>query len=115
MAEITPPVYPPGDWADVEGWNRYHTGRRGEIPRSDRDLGLQYVGAFRDKGLRRIWFPGGGVSPSARAFAELGFEVLVTDFCPVAVEEQMALASAPPGRLWTPCCASIEAMPRLRS
>jgi hypothetical protein len=88
------PATPPTDWSDVEGWNAWHSKSR-ESSLDGRDLGLHFVASFREKAFRRIWFPGSGVSVSPRAFAELGFDVLSTDFSPVAAAAQAALAAAP--------------------
>jgi hypothetical protein len=46
-------------------------------------------------GFRRIWFPGAGTSVAPRAFAELGFDVVSSDFSPVAVAAQEKLAAEP--------------------
>lgn len=81
---------PPEDWSDVDGWDVYH---RAAEPRLDASMmGLQYVRSLRARGSQRVWFPGCGTSPGPRAFAELGFDVVCSDFAPVAVAEQEQLA-----------------------
>jgi hypothetical protein len=86
---------PPADWSDEHGWDAFHAATPGPPRHSPIDLGLQYVASFRDNGFRRIWFPGAGTSAGPRAFAELGFEVVSTDFSTAAVAAQEQLARAP--------------------
>jgi hypothetical protein len=81
------------DWSDVAGWDDYHAKQSTE-PHSPHDLGLHFAKSFWEKGFSRIWFPGCGTCWSARVFAELDFQVLATDFSPVAVAAQEALARA---------------------
>jgi Thiopurine S-methyltransferase (TPMT) len=88
----TPRVVPPADWSDEPGWDAYH-----QAP--DRNphffqLGLQYVPDLRAKGFRSVWFPGCGTSLAPRVFAELGFDVLCTDFSSVAVTEQQRFSDS---------------------
>src|SRR4051812_137159 len=79
-----PPRPPPADWADEDGWDAFHTATPAPRRHSPIALGLQYVASFREKGFRRVWFPGAGTSAAPRAFAELGFEVVSSDFSAVA-------------------------------
>lgn len=86
---------PPADWADEQGWDAFHEATPAPARHSPIDLGLQYVASFRAQGFRRIWFPGAGTSAGPRAFAELGFEVVSTDFSTAAIATQERLAGAP--------------------
>lgn len=86
---------PPADWGDEHGWDAFHRASRTPPRHSPIDLGLQYVASLRKEGFRRIWFPGAGTSAGPRAFAELGFEVVCTDFSLTAIARQTELARAP--------------------
>jgi len=76
-------VLPPDDWSDEAGWDAYHQAE--ERKPDPFKLGLQYVSDLRKKGIERVWFPGCGTSLGPRAYAELGFEVLCSDFSSVSV------------------------------
>jgi len=99
VAHVTPATTtapkPPVDWSDAAAWDAYHAATKLPAPISPIELGLQYVPAFREQRFRRVWFPGAGTSAAPRAFAQLGFDVVSTDFSAVAVEAQERFASAP--------------------
>lgn len=86
---------PPDDWADVEAWNVYHAEPEDGLVSFHVDTGLRFVPALREQGFARVWFPGSGTSWLPRVCAELGFDVLSTDFSPVAVAWQREAARSP--------------------
>ena len=73
----------------------FHSARAGTDLGLRSTLGLQYVESFRENKLSRVWFPGSGTSLAPRVFAQLGFDVLSSDFSPVAVAVQESIAVAP--------------------
>ena len=88
------PNWPPADWTDRDGWDRYFTGEVKEWGMPTRDNVSRLLSSeARGKG-RRIWFPGCGIDPHPASFAERGYQVLVTDFSKFAVKCQERLAEA---------------------
>lgn len=89
---------PPTDWSDKAAWNDYLNAELapGCIPSHafyNDAIVLRFLSLAHEKG-RRIWFPGCGLDPYPKAYAERGCKVLATDFAPVAVTYQQRVASA---------------------
>jgi len=89
---------PPEDWSDKQGWNRYFEAELspGCIPShaiySD-SIVLRFLSFAHKKG-GRIWFPGCGLDPFPKAYAQRKCKVLATDFSTVAVAYQRRVAAA---------------------
>lgn len=89
---------PPEDWSDKEGWNRYFKEQLspGGIPSHavySEPIVLRFLSFAHEKG-GRIWFPGCGLDPFPKAYAERNCKVLATDFSTVAVAYQRRVAAA---------------------
>jgi len=84
---------PPQDWGDKDGWDRYfraelEAGRTSPYPHF---VVLRFLSYVQNRG-GRVWFPGCGLDPYPRTYAEHGCHVLATDFSPVAVSFQNWIA-----------------------
>jgi SAM-dependent methyltransferase len=92
-------IYPPEDWSDLHGWDRYLRSQAGETPDSADDiLSLRFVPlVIREGG--RVWIPGCGVDRGPALYAALGCSVTATDISPFAIEWQERLAARPPSRV----------------
>jgi hypothetical protein len=91
-----PPVpedraWPPLEWKDIEGWDRYH-----EFEKSDGLFGVPASWRQYQRMGDRLWFPGCGISGQPRLYSLVGYKVLATDFSPTAVEAQRSYASVAP-------------------
>jgi 2-polyprenyl-3-methyl-5-hydroxy-6-metoxy-1,4-benzoquinol methylase len=84
----------PTDWHDKDAWDRYFNANllEGFAPSPD-FIVLRFLSFAREQG-GRIWFPGCGLDPYPKAYAERGCNVLATDFSSVAVRYQECLAAA---------------------
>lgn len=96
--------YPPDDWRDIEGWDRYFEFEDREaplplpLPTFFGYQGWQPVRFLRrvmDQG-GRVWFPGCGIDPLPRFLAFLGCRVVASDFSPAAIRVQQRFASLIP-------------------
>ena len=90
--------YTPTDWSDKAAWNDYLNAelRPGHIPSHaflNDAIVLRFLSLAHEKG-GRIWFPGCGLDPYPKAYAERGCKVLATDFATVAVVYQRRVAAA---------------------
>lgn len=94
------------DWNDLEGWNRYY---RSYPAAGTPKIGQAEVGVLAEfcnqlpdlhsQGVRRIWFPGCGVSVMPGILAACGFEVWASD----ASQEAIALLQSWPSvDVWVP-------------
>jgi WD40 repeat protein len=89
---------PPTDWSDKAAWNDYFNAELtpGSIPSHafyNDAIVLRFLSLAHEKG-GRIWFPGCGLDPYPKAYAERGCKVLATDFSTVAVAYQRRVAAA---------------------
>ena len=87
---------PPQDRGDRDAWDRYFNaelsaGRTEPCP--DFFIVVRFLSLAHEKG-GRIWFPGCGLDPYPRTYAERGCKVFATDFSSVAVRYQQRLAAA---------------------
>lgn len=100
--------YPPADWRDVEGWDRY-------LESVDREAPFPFplpttLGAYGWESVRflslameqggRVWFPGCGIDPGPRFYASVGCRVLATDFSPAAIRVQRRFAGVTPEEMF---------------
>ena len=84
---------PPEDWADKDAWDRFFNaellaGRTSPYP----DFIVSRFLNFVHQQGGRVWFPGCGLDPYPRTYAEQGCRVLATDFSSVVVKYQQRLA-----------------------
>lgn len=85
---------PPEDWNDRDAWDRYFDAELSAgltAPYPD-FIVLRFLSFALEKG-GRIWFPGCGLDPYPRAYAERGCRVVATDLSRVAVTFQQRLAA----------------------
>lgn len=90
----------PADWDDSAGWESYHAGlypsgpfreARSWLEETATMIGpnlVQLLNHLRQRQQMAIWFPGCGLDPLPRLFAEFGFDVHATDIAPTAVRFQ---------------------------
>ena len=90
----------PRDWDDAAGWEAYHAGLYPAGPFRKAREWLEQTATMiapnlaalltqlRQRGQRGAWFPGCGLDPLPRLFADLGFDVLASDVSPTAVRFQ---------------------------
>jgi len=85
--------YPPRDWSDKEGWNRYFSAELSQSPASGYPdmIVRRFLKFARLKG-GGIWFPGCGLDPYPYTYAKQGCKVLGTDFSAVALRFQRHVA-----------------------
>jgi len=99
--------FPPADWSDVDGWNRYLTAESGKVPFRI-PMEVRFLNFARDHG-GRVWFPGCGTDPVPRLYAYLGCAVMATDFSSVAVQLQRQFADLAPQTMFADWQTWIEA------
>jgi len=85
----------PENWDDRDGWNRFFAAElsAGHPAFHPHFIVLRFRSFVHKKG-GRIWFPGCGLDPYPRTYAEQGCHVLATDFSSVAVRYQQQQAAA---------------------
>ena len=84
---------PPEDWADKDAWDRFFNAEllAGRTSRYPDFIVSRFLNFVHQKG-GRVWFPGCGLDPYPRTYADQGCRVLATDFSSVAVKYQQRLA-----------------------
>jgi SAM-dependent methyltransferase len=87
--------YPPEDWNDRDGWDRYFNA---ELLRRSTATFLPFNGfnlfTVAVQPGKRVWVPGCGIDQQPVVYAQEGCKVIATDFSPVAVRYQQWLATA---------------------
>jgi hypothetical protein len=100
---MTSPLFAmPADWDDAAGWETFHAGLYPAGPFRDARSWLEQtltmigrnlvalMGQLRQRSGKSVWFPGCGLDPLPRLFAELGFDAHATDVAPTAVTFQQS-------------------------
>jgi len=101
------PVYMPRDWDDHTGWDRYYRAcslQKGEPFLSITDIFALFhieetIKRLKERGWKKCWFPGCGISSFPRLYAAYGFHVWGTDISQAAVEYQQSLPAPTEGEL----------------
>jgi SAM-dependent methyltransferase len=97
---VTDKARMPEDWDDHHGWETFYAANASRDGKGNEGRFAQELDQL---GLRRVWFPGCGMSRGPGLFAALGFDALATDVSPTAVrwQEQISRTGLPRGELTT--------------
>lgn len=81
----------PINWDDCEGWETYYQHCQDAIGQFNHEV-TDFLSFCQDYSLKKIWFPGCGVSGAPHVYREFGFQVWATDIAPTAIEVQHSLS-----------------------